>query len=594
MNFMKNDYQVSGAAGVNEINAAIIRESRLNGFCIDENLTVVKAFGDTSAYLKHENFSGNLDALMPENILLMFKAAVFKVLLGKQKIVLAGINLTASEECFTDIIFAPVFKQADEIQLVLVLFSDTINKKKQRKTSPIGADKLIKDYISELEKQLTEVKQDVLASNERWESLNENLHSFNRELISGGKEMQSANQELHSVNEQLQSINKDHESVNIQLQELNDDLNNYFRSNLNGQLFVNSNLLLKKYSPAATKHINVRESDIGRPLSDLTTNIKFETLVNDIKRVIDRDETITREAESSDGKVYQVMTMPYLRQNSEHADGAVISFYDITELKNISVELDASNKTLIETVHALEEANEKVSLSYEKEKELSKLKSRFVSMASHEFRTPLSTIQLSAVLIEKYAQQFDQANITKHTGKIAASVNSLIEILNDLLSLEKLEAGIVKPSYNTFDMVKLSESIAEEMQLLAKENQQIIYQHTGKKSLVTLNYQLLKNCIVNLINNAIKYSGENTFIEFNTEINAKELQVIIKDNGIGIPEEDQKYLFEPFFRAHNTGKISGTGLGLNMVTRYTKLMNGDIKFKSILNRGTLFTITFPM
>ena len=563
MNIQKNDNHVSGTALANEINAEIIRQSGLNGFCIDENLTVIKAFGDTSAYLKHENFSGNLNLLMPENLLLIFKAAVFKVLLGKQKIVLAGIKLTASAECFTDIMFSPVFKQTDEKQLVLVLFTDVIHKKGRRKPLPIN-NTLIKEYISDLEKQLTDVTQDVLASNERWESLNENLHSFNQELISGGKEMQSEYQELYSVNEQLQSINKDHESVNVQLQELNDDLNNYFRSNLNGQLFVDSNLLLKKYSPAATKHINVRESDIGRPLSDLTTNIKFETLVNDIKRVIDRDETITREAESSDGKVYQVMTMPYLRQNSEHADGAVISFYDITKLKKISVELDASNKTLVETVHALEAANEKVNLSYEKEKELSKLKSRFVSMASHEFRTPLSTIQLSAVLIEKYAQQFDQANITKHTGKIAASVNSLIEILNDLLSLEKLEAGIVKPSYNTFDMVKLSESIAEEMQLLTKENQQIIYQHTGKKSLVTLNYQLLKNCIINLINNAIKYSGENTFIEFNTEINGKELQVMIKDNGIGIPEEDQKYLFEAFFRAHNTGKIPGTGLGLNM------------------------------
>ncbi|RFZ85312.1 PAS domain S-box protein [Mucilaginibacter terrenus] len=254
--------------------------------------------------------------------------------------------------------------------------------------------------------------------------------------------------------------------------------------------------------------------------------------------------------------------------------------------------VEERTQSLKESVMALQNAKEEVSLSLEKEKELSQLKSRFVSMASHEFRTPLSAIQLSASLIDKYAQAFNSDNIAKHVGKIKNAVGNLTTILNDFLSLEKLEAGKVNPAFSTFDLVKLSEEITEEMQIIAKQNQHIIYQHTGKESVVNLDQNLLKNCIFNLIANAIKYSGENTFVEFNTEISDAGCTIMIKDNGIGIPEKDQKHLFEPFFRAHNTGNIPGTGLGLNIVERYTKLMNGYIEFKSVINQGTSFKISF--
>lgn len=246
------------------------------------------------------------------------------------------------------------------------------------------------------------------------------------------------------------------------------------------------------------------------------------------------------------------------------------------------------------SVEALEHAKEEVSLSLEKEKELGQMKSRFVSMASHEFRTPLSSIQLSAVLIEKYAQDFNNPNITKHISRIKSSVGNLTGILNDFLSLEKLEAGKVEAVSDAFDIVKFGEEITEEMQLTAKQAQHIIYQHTGTVSIVRLDQALLKNCIINLISNAIKYSGEDSFIEFNTELNDTHLIVAVKDNGIGIPESDQKHLFEAFFRAHNTGNIPGTGLGLNIVTRYAGLMNGTIDFKSQVNQGTSFTLTFPI
>jgi len=261
---------------------------------------------------------------------------------------------------------------------------------------------------------------------------------------------------------------------------------------------------------------------------------------------------------------------------------------------HLEEEVEKRTLWLKETVKELQQAKEEVSISLEKEKELGQLKSRFVSMASHEFRTPLSAIQLSAVLVDKYAQPFSNPQIAKHVKKIKNAVGNLTTILNDFLSLEKLEAGKVEPAFVEFDLVKLSEEITEEMQMVAKENQDIIYQHTGTSSMAKLDANLLKNCIINLIANAIKYSGENTFIEFNTEINSKACIVTVRDNGIGIPEADQKHLFEAFFRAHNTGNIPGTGLGLNIVARYVGLMHGTIDFKSNLNKGTIFTLIFPL
>lgn len=259
------------------------------------------------------------------------------------------------------------------------------------------------------------------------------------------------------------------------------------------------------------------------------------------------------------------------------------------ELENL---VDERTRSLKKTVSALREAKEEVSISLEKEKELNQMKSRFVSMASHEFRTPLSSVQLSSSLIEKYALPFENKHIAKHVHKIKNAVGNLTTILNDFLSLERLEAGRVEPSFQEFDLVKLAEEITEEMQMIAKQDQNIIYLHTGLESVVMLDQNLLKNCMINLINNAIKYSGENTFIEFNTEVNDKQCIVTIKDNGIGIPETDQKHLFQPFFRAHNTGNIPGTGLGLNIVLRYASLMKGELQFESKINKGTTFILSF--
>ncbi len=269
---------------------------------------------------------------------------------------------------------------------------------------------------------------------------------------------------------------------------------------------------------------------------------------------------------------------------------------DTERLKEYALHLEelveVRTQTLHDTIQELETAKEQISISLENEKELNRLKSRFLSMASHEFRTPLSAVLLSSSLIDKYAEPYCSNEIIKHVGKIKSSVAGLTFILNNFLQLEKLESGKIVAAYTTFDLSELAEEITEEMQLLAKGAQVITYTHNGNETAVTLDKNLLKNSIVNLITNAVKYSGDNAKIEFTTQIDTDTITITVKDNGIGIPKEDQKYLFDAFFRAHNTGSIAGTGLGLNIVARHVALMDGKISFNSSVNKGTLFTLLF--
>lgn len=260
-------------------------------------------------------------------------------------------------------------------------------------------------------------------------------------------------------------------------------------------------------------------------------------------------------------------------------------------LETIVEERTSFLKSIVDT---LEQAKEEVNTSLLKEKEVNQLKSRFVSMASHEFRTPLSSILLSASLIEYYFDRLEKSKIFLHLNKIKTGVNNLTEIINDFLSIEKIEAGKVNPIFNEFDLVMLCGEITEGMKMQLKSGQNITYNHVGKKTIVTLDSNLLQHCLLNLISNAIKYSGEDGLIEIITDTNAGVCRIQIKDNGIGIPQEDQEHLFEAFFRAGNANGIQGTGLGLNIVKRYANLMNGKIDFQSSAQLGTTFTLIFPV
>jgi two-component system sensor kinase FixL len=228
-----------------------------------------------------------------------------------------------------------------------------------------------------------------------------------------------------------------------------------------------------------------------------------------------------------------------------------------------------------------------------KEMELNELKSRFVTMASHEFRTPLSAILSSVSLISKYNDPKDEEKRTKHINRIKSSVANLTGILNDFLSLSRLEEGQEMNNPEEFDIKELADDVMEEISSILKEKQLIEYNHFGTTSVLILDKNIIKNIFINLLSNASKYSAEGKKILLTTSIYDKHIDIVIKDEGIGIPDEDKPHLFNRFFRAHNTQNIQGTGLGLNIVKKYTTLLDGEVNFISELNKGTTFTITIP-
>ncbi len=265
-------------------------------------------------------------------------------------------------------------------------------------------------------------------------------------------------------------------------------------------------------------------------------------------------------------------------------------------LKNYSDELEkqVKNRTLIleEAVEELEKTKKDLYKALAKERELNELKSRFVSMASHEFRTPLTTMMSSLSLVTKYGEQNDKESQGKHVGKIKASIYMLTDILNDFLSVSKLEEGKVENSPEEINLKSFISDIISEMQTLVTNDQKIVQHHSGNE-IACLDKKSLKNILFNLVSNAIKFTPKDGMIEITSDVSDTLVKLIVTDNGIGISEEDQKHLFERFFRAHNATHIQGTGLGLNIVARYVELMKGSINFESEENKGTTFTIHIP-
>ncbi len=257
-------------------------------------------------------------------------------------------------------------------------------------------------------------------------------------------------------------------------------------------------------------------------------------------------------------------------------------------------DLNVTIEKLESEVTERKKAEEEVRKSLIRERELNDLKSKFVSIASHEFRTPLSSVLSSIALIEQYKLKGDFEKIDKHTQRVRSSVNHLTSILNDFLSLGKLEEGKIDVEHQSVNLPTLFEDIREEMRPSLKDGQQILIDFKLDNNNFATDVRILRNILFNLISNASKYSDVKRNILISGGKNGQSLTISIQDEGIGIPERDQKYLFERFFRASNVLNIQGTGLGLTIVKRYVELLNGTLSFTSEHNKGSVFTITLPV
>ncbi|MFD2525992.1 ATP-binding protein [Flavihumibacter stibioxidans] len=266
---------------------------------------------------------------------------------------------------------------------------------------------------------------------------------------------------------------------------------------------------------------------------------------------------------------------------------------DVRKL-NADLETKVEERTLIlkEALQELERSQHELEDALSKEKELSEIKSRFVSMASHEFRTPLSTILSSATLIGRYQKTDEQPQREKHIRRVKDAVKHLNDLLEDFLSFGKLEEGKVETQITNIDIHELVQEVEEEMKPMLKDRQEFITRYEGS-AMCTTDKRLIKHTLINLFSNAIKFSETGKPVRVTVVTADGELRIVVQDEGIGIAKEDQEYLFESFFRAKNAFNIQGTGLGLHIVKRYIGLLNGTIHFESELNMGTTVTVVIP-
>ncbi len=278
----------------------------------------------------------------------------------------------------------------------------------------------------------------------------------------------------------------------------------------------------------------------------------------------------------------------------KQADHDLIAQRQRVERLNADLEQKVTDRThaLTNTLEQLELHQDELAKALAAEQELGELKSRFVSLASHEFRTPLTAVLTSAELIADYSTTEQQPQRLRHLARISQSVTHLNDILEEFLSVGRIEEGMVVASPAPVNLpALLLDAVANVASLL--KTGQTIAQHVQADNLLWLDPSLLRKILVNLLSNAVKYSGENSLVQVRATCAANQLTLIVQDQGVGISVAEQAHLFERFFRARNVGYVPGTGLGLYITAKYLELMDGTIALHSTLEVGTTVTVVIP-
>lgn len=390
------------------------------------------------------------------------------------------------------------------------------------------------------------------------------LKEESHEVTNGYEQVGSLLRELQSETEKRQDI----EARLNKIQRLHDSMAHNFPDGVIGVLNKEMRYVLVDGMELADMDLTTM-SMTGKQFSQhQRPQLPSETL-DKLKKAFD-GESVNCEVTIND-RIYEVTAVP------------------LTDEKNSINEI----LCVLKNVTKQKRMEEGLVQALEKERELGELKSRFVTMASHEFRTPLTAILSSTFLLENYTvEDFEKEKIV-HTNRIKRSVNNLTVILNEFLSLEKLEENKVRVVNSDINIPEFINDLIWEMEVVRKDDQMIRYDHRSQKTILPLDHHLFGSIVTNLISNSLKYSGRGAMVEICSEIKEDGVLVVVSDPGIGIPVNEHRHIFGRFYRASNATNFEGTGLGLHIVQKYVHLLKGTIGFESEENRGTTFTVWLP-
>jgi two-component system CheB/CheR fusion protein len=540
----------------------VMHASGYAGVCVDKHLQIIQSFGDLSPYLLPKVLNFNLTQLLPHSLARVFGAAVHRAIKHNEQVKFKRIQIKEGNTLLVNVLIEPFIVRKNFQKLILVLFSeDQPGEKNGEQPSVFDYSLHTSEYMADMEAELREARESLQMVFEKSLSVDENKQSIHEELL-------AANEELQSVNEELQNMNREHGQKINELTELNDDFSNYFRSNVNRQLYVNKDLLIKKFSPAVFTLINLKQTDLGRPIRDITIHLKSQNIVADLQQVIATGEILVRELQDMHGSWYQVSTMPYIRQIGSEQDGAIITFHDITKLKLAQQALNLSNENLRRINADLD---------------------NFVYAASHDLLGPLSTIESLISLVSTHLAD-GEVKLTQYTSLLEASIIKFKAVIQEMASVGRTESQLLEEqtSINLKELlaeVKLSiRTTIAASEATIKENLEVEAIKFSRKS--------LRSILYNLISNALKFAsdGRRPEIVVSTKLMAGFVQLTVSDNGIGMDEDDIALIFTKYQRLNT--RIEGQGLGLYLVKKIVDATGGKMEITSKKGLGTMFAILF--
>ena len=668
-------------------------ERRATCFLVDEDNKLLRIFYDTVNLFRLPIGETNLDviSIVPTALQLPLSTALHRARRESETVLYAGIKLDRQQQ--SRIINLKVGIESDEhhqekLLIVLLEEQEIQSNAVEDRSFEVNAETV--EQINELEYELQQTRENLQATIEELEGTNEEQQATNEELIASNEELQSANEELHSVNEELYTVNAEHQSKIQELLELNNDLDNLLHSTEIGVVFLDLELNIRKFTPAVTKIVNLREGDVNRPLTDFSHNLFCppqqdfcQNLVELLNQVIINRQSVEQDMLLRPTNKHILMRVnPYWSEQKE-CQGLVLSFIDIDEIKQAEEKLRRSSEQLrlitnaipawifyidegrccrfsnrayenwfegysegiegldlaaifgntiyqqilphVDTALAGENVNfdleissndgsRWVNISYiphilnsghvkgffalindiSDRKAVERMKDEFISVVSHELRSPLTGILgmlqlLSQKIIKPESEKGEEAL------KIAyESALHLMHLVRDILDLERLESGEIKLSKEWVNAVDLVAQAQDIMKPIAQK-EEITLDISAEEIKVYAHSERIIQVLNNLLSNAIKFSQPDSTVWLTVEQQDDSVLFAVKDRGRGIPEDKLDNIFERFQQvdASDSRQKGGTGLGLAICRQIIRQHQGKIWAQSTFGEGSSFFFTLP-